>query len=639
MKRLTLIVALLLMVSMPMMAERISPETARKVATTFLNNNGAKANQLTDLSKEAGFPNLYIFTTEESFVVMTADDRVQPILGYSLTGKFVAEHMTSNVTGWLQGYDKEIQYAIDSKMKAAPETTQLWKDLKEGSNKAGKANIVVNALVQTRWDQHPWYNSLCPYSNYYNEQTVTGCVATAMAQIMKYWQYPSRGIGSNSYEHTAYYAGNVYHDAMGTLSADFGATTYDWDNMPNSLSNSSSATQINAIATLMYHCGVSVNMDYGVASIGGSGAVTAYVADALQTHFNYQSCTYRNKDDYDASTWANMLKAELNAGRPLQYCGSGEGGGHSFVCDGYDSNNKFHFNWGWSGQNDAFYALSSLVPGSGGAGGGSYNFTNGQGAIFGIHPSECTLDAPVNLSHTIAGLQNVTLTWTAVSGATSYNVYRNGNLVGNTTDASFTETAPFGTNAYWVRCVDANNEMSLASNYTIAIIDYNMPVVNDLTASYSNNNVSLSWTAPNWCYPETPSATLTYGNGNMQYMYSNNYWAHRYLASNNSQYTGKVAYKIAFYAIETGSYTFYVYKGSTMQVISGENVFFPTTLMTSKTIEVSATNKWIDVDLDEVVTIDDQEDIWVIVYDPINGNGRFSAALSVNTESNNHGGY
>ena len=154
MKRFTMIVALVLMVAMPTFAERVTSETAQKVATTFLNNNGAKSAQLTDLSKEAGFPNLYIFNAEQGFVVMSADDCVQPILGYSLTGEFVAEDMPSNVRGWLRGYNDEIQYAIDSKMSVTAETAQLWKDLAEGNSKAAKATAVVNALVQTTWDQN-----------------------------------------------------------------------------------------------------------------------------------------------------------------------------------------------------------------------------------------------------------------------------------------------------------------------------------------------------------------------------------------------------------------------------------------------------------------------------------------------------
>ena len=217
------IAALLLFAALPMKAERVKPETAHKAAATFLNNNGAKTAQLTDLSKAAGFANLYIFDFDagEGFVVMAADDRVQPILGYSLTGGFTADDMPDNVRGWLQGYSDEIQSAIDNQTKATSETAKMWKDLIDGNSKAGKATTVVAPLIQTKWNQNKYYNNLCPaISDGPDNHAYTGCVATAMAQIMKYWNYPSQGIGSNSYSWNSQ-----------TLSANFGETTYDWENM------------------------------------------------------------------------------------------------------------------------------------------------------------------------------------------------------------------------------------------------------------------------------------------------------------------------------------------------------------------------------------------------------------------------
>ncbi len=617
MKRFTMIVALLLMVAMPMMAERVTPETAQKVAQTFLNNNGAKSAQLTDLSKIAGFPNLYIFTAEPGFVVMAADDCVQPILGYSLTGNFVAENMPENAHSWLQGYSDEIQYAIDSKMKASAETSKLWKDLIDGNSKAGKATPVVNNLLSTTWDQNPLYNNLCPYSNYYSQLTVTGCVATAMAQIMKYWGYPSNGIGSHSYTHTAYYDENGnYHDAMGELSADFGNTVYDWNNMPASLNSNSTNDQINAVATLMYHCGVSVEMDYGVIQIGGSGAVTAYVANALQTYFNYQTCTFRTKANYSENQWIQMLKDELDAGRPLQYSGRGTGG-HSFVCCGYDSDNYFYFNWGWSGHNDAFYALNNLVPGSGGAGGGSYSFTNDQAAIFGIQPATL-IEAPTNLTYTLSGQQDVTLNWDPASGASSYNVYRNGELVGNTTSTTFSETAPYGNNSYYVRALDSNGQQSLPSNTVTFTIDYPTPIVTDLTANLSGNNANLSWTAPEWCYPETPSATLTYGAESSNSSVGPGstggsfYWGNRHLANDLSEYDGKTLYKVSFYVNDPGAYECYIFKGTGTY----SSYTYPSEEIAHFTTTASSTG-WIDLDLDETIVIESSQDLWVFIYDPV----------------------
>ena len=619
MKRLSLFVALVLIVAMPMMAERVTPETAQKVAKTFLNNNGAKSAQLTDLTNAAGFSNLYIFNGEEGFVVMAADDCVQPILGYSLTGKFVAEDMPSNVSGWLQGYNDEIQYAIEHQLRATDETIQLWNDLAEGNSKAARATTVVSPLVQTTWDQNGFYyysggqvvmfelyNNLCPYDNTAGERTVTGCVATAMAQIMKYWSYPAQGIGSHSY--TPY-----TRPDLGVQSANFGSTNYSWINMPNSLSQSSSDVQINAIAVLMYHCGVSVDMMYNISANGGSAAYAEDIPYALHNYFNYKStANIKYKSNYSNNNWINLLKAELDASRPIEYNGSGNAGGHAFVCDGYNSSNQFHFNWGWSGSNDGFYSLTSLNPGSGGAGGGGYVFNDNQSAIFGIEPGS-TLPAPTNLTYTLNNTQNLTLTWNGVSAASSYNVYCNNNLIGNTTSTTYAYTAPYGTSAYFVRAVDSSGQQSLPSNTVTVTVDYPTPIVDDLTATLSGNNISLSWTAPEWCYPATPSATLTYGDGEFSgYSLgygggSNMYWGHRYLASDLSAYNNMALYKASFYANETGAYKIYVYKGTVSN--------HPQTQVLQQSLNVGATG-WFDFDLSSTIIIDASKDYWVFMYDP-----------------------
>ena len=658
MKRFTLIVALVLMVAMPTFAERVTSETAQKVATTFLNNNGAKAAQLTDLSKEAGFKNLYIFNGNPGFVVMAADDCVQPILGYSLTDIFDAKDMPENLRWWLQGYSDEIQSAIDNKMRATSETAKMWKDLAEGNSKAGKATMTVAPLIQTKWNQNKYYNDLCPtVSDGPNGHAYTGCVATAMAQIMKYWSYPSTGVGSHSYTWNGQ-----------TLNADFGATTYDWNNMADYYEyyfangtdqspiwlSEPSTEEIAAVATLMYHCGVSVDMIYGGNSTGGSAAYSNAPANALINYFNYKpTIEYKQKSYTNLSTgytttyytdseWIAMLKVELDASRPLQYGGQDPNGnsGHAFVCDGYNSDDYFHFNWGWAGRYNGYFSINNLDTGanSGEAGAGNGVYTRNQDAVFGIEPGSM-VPAPTNLTYTLSGLNDITLTWDAVSAASSYNVYRNGNLVGNTTETTYSETAPFGELSYYVRCVDANSQLSLSSNTVTVTIAYRTPIVTDLSATLSGNNANLTWTAPEWCYPETPSATLTYGDGIMNGINSTQYWAHRYLANNLLQYANKVIYKISIYAYATGSYTCYIYKGATETSSNGDNIFWPSTLMTSKTIEVTSTSEWIDIDLDELVTIDGQDDIWVVMHDPNNGNGRYSATFSNNPGNNNHGGY
>ena len=633
MKRFTLIVALVLMVAMPTFAERVTSETALKVATTFLNNNGAKSNQLTDLSKEAGFKNLYIFNGNPGFVVMAADDCVQPILGYSLTDIFDAKDMPENLRWWLQGYSDEIQSAIDNKTRATSETAKMWKDLAEGNSKAGKATMTVAPLIQTKWNQNKYYNDLCPaVSDGPNGHAYTGCVATAMAQIMKYWSYPSTGVGSHSYTWNGQ-----------TLNADFGATTYDWNNMadyyeyyfangtdqyPNWLTEPS-AEEIAAVATLMYHCGVSVDMIYGGNSTGGSAAYSNAPANALINYFNYKpTIEYKQKSYTDLSTgytttyytdsqWIAMLKVELNASRPLQYGGQDPNGnsGHAFVCDGYNSDDYFHFNWGWAGRYNGYFSINNLDTGanSGEAGAGNGVYTRNQDAVFGIEPGSM-VPAPTNLTYTLSGLNNITLTWDAVSAASSYSVYRDGNLIGNTDYTTYSETAPFGTHSYYVRCVDANNQLSLPSNTITITIDYPTPIVNDLTATLLGNNVSLTWTAPEWCYPETPSATLTYGNG----IYSgyslgfgnggNLYWGHRYRAENLTGYNNMVFYKAAFYANEIGAYEIFIFE-------SPASSSTPQTEVLEQQLVVGSEG-WFEFDLSSQIVINASKDYWVFMYDP-----------------------
>ena len=619
--RLTLL-ALALTTTMTAMAERVVPETARKAATTFFNNNGAKTAQLTDLSKEAGFANLYIFAAEQGFVVMAADDCVQPILGYSLDGHFSTENMPDNARGWLQGYDNEIQFAIDNRVRASAETAKLWKDLIDGNSKAGRATTVVAPPIQTKWNQNKYYNNLCPaVSDGPNGKAYTGCVATAMAQIMKYWEYPSKGIGSHSYTWRSQ-----------TLSADFGETTYDWDNMglyyecyypdPTSgisvfLDNSYHTTEkVAAVATLMYHCGVSVEMNYGGNSTGGSSASTSAVANALKTYFNYSTdISYKQKSSFSDADWIDRLIGELDAGRPLQYRGSSEGGsGHSFVCDGYDNNNYFHFNWGWAGDLNGFFSLSNLDTGANSqAGAGNGDYTYYQAAIFGIQPSPNTAD-PTNLTYTITNLQGLTLQWTA-SGAASYNIYRDGNLVGNSTTNSYSETAPFGSHSYYVRSVDASGNLSLLSNTVTVTVPYQYPVVNDLSATLSGNNAVLNWTAPEWCYPEYESAKLNYGEGTHSEDWSTLIYGHRHLATNLAQYAGKAVYKVSTYITCAGTYSLYVFLGANVDYLAqGYYIVNDNYLAYKKEgVQVTATNAWYDFELSSPVILDGSQDLCVLL--------------------------
>ena len=613
MKRRTLRLLLLLMLLAEVsMAENVDRGRARQAATTFLNNNGAQTIGLTDVTSATGFSNVYVFTTENSFVLMAADDRVQPILGYSLNGRFDIENMSDNKRAWIEEYTSEIQYAIEHQTRATTEVSQQWRDLVEGRPNAGRATTVVSPLVQTKWNQTSPYNMLCPGGS------VTGCVATAMAQIMKYWNYPSHGIGSHSYIHATY----------GVLSADFQSTTYDWNNMTNTYTNSSTNAQKQAVATLMYHCGVSVEMTY---SPNASSASTADVAYALKTYFGYSDdVQHLSRSAYSDSDWIALLKAELDQNRPIQYHGTGSGGGHSFVFDGYNNNNKFHVNWGWGGSCDEYYAISNLNPGPGGTGSGAYGIYNdGQGAVVGIHPSGSTANAPSNLTYSQNG-RTVTLSWSAASGASSYKVYRNNSFIGNAPSASYTDTAPYGSSVYYVRSVDSQGRLSLSSNAVTVNVAYPTPVVNDLAATVSSNNVNLTWTAPEWCYPETPSESLSYGEGNIYYSWTSTYYAHRYLAADLAQYANKAVYKVATYVQYPGTYSAYVYTNSTSNNQPASNAC----AMSKVGIEVSSTG-WFEFEADEPIILSSGHDLWVVMKQENTGQSYPTPSFNLSSHNTN----
>ena len=206
---------------------------------------------------------------------------------------------------WLEGYKAEIRWAVENNIEQSPRFGKMASIRKPKSRKSNKRNKRSCGSLCHKVNQSPYYNALCPYDNTYGERTVTGCVATAMAQVMKYWNHPTTGTGFHSYN----------HDTYGTLSANFGSTTYQWSQMPNTVSSSN-----NAVATLMYHCGVSVDMDYdqvkpvvvGLWLLVRLSNCYASAEDALKTYFGYKSTLQGvYKDDYTNTNWINLLKQNL----------------------------------------------------------------------------------------------------------------------------------------------------------------------------------------------------------------------------------------------------------------------------------------------------------------------------------------
>jgi len=438
-----------LMVSATLFAERVSQDDAALVANNFMNvrssSNVKKALPAKKMVRKATATEdlyyLYENANGEGWVIVAADDAVTPILAYSETGHFRTDNMPVNIQKWLGEYSSIITKIKAEGSEATEEVAGEWETLRKNVRKA-KGDAVVGPLIQTTWDQgEPFWNK-CPGSG--NNKAYTGCVATAMAQVMKYWNWPVQGTGSKSYRPLDPNSDDYVYGPYSTQSADFGATTYDWDNMLNAYTylddegydhvlSGLTTAQKDAVATLMYHCGVASEMMYGDADAGGSGTMTINYGDwnwgitttnkggcaqnALYTFFGYKQPTgyYRNGDsDYGYASWTDadwtaMLKAELDLSRPIMYAGgtAQSGGGHSFVCDGYDDAGYFHFNWGWSSSCDGYYKTTSLKPGTGGAGSGSSgNFTPEQDVIIGIEPDREPIEPgePVYITWSVDGV-------------------------------------------------------------------------------------------------------------------------------------------------------------------------------------------------------------------------------------------
>jgi len=435
---------------------KVSSEMAARVAGNYFNTNrkqeqkaaGQEGRRFRTVS--VGVENrdtlFYILndTLSGTFAIVAADMGSRPVLGYSRGGLFDPGQVPPAMKQWLESRKREIyrlrqgtaaspvphttewealletedlpsrtsdegaagreaivSEAIDSEAadsNAEPDSSLsgLWSpqsrnDMTAMANSQSAATLfpAVGPLVQTTWDQKCYYNTLCPTdASGPCGHAVTGCVATAMAQIMKYWNYPATGTGSNSYTHPTY----------GTLSANFGSTIYRWNEMPAHLTEENGA-----VATLMYHCGVAVNMYY---SAWSSAAILS--PDALITYFGYSpSGRYEFREDYSDTEWTALMKAELNSLRPVLYRGSGEQGGHAFIVDGFEGEDFFHINWGWGGGYDGYFYL------------GTIEFSQDQGAVTGIYPAGLPGGTPgIHLSTTALTLGGAAHSGTVILAAT-----------------------------------------------------------------------------------------------------------------------------------------------------------------------------------------------------------------------------
>ena len=289
---------------------------------------------------------------------------------------------------WFEHYAEEIAWAAEHGQKAA----QL---------PAKRTITPVSPLLKSKWGQDSPFNDKCPIDKTDNTRSATGCVATAVAQIMYYHKHPTQGVGehTNNWDNRGAYS-NYKGKGYGSEYANFGATTYDWANMKNSYSGSATTAQKEAVATLMYHVGIACDMTYGGDAVGGSGAYTYVAAQALYTYFKYdKSLKYIMMNYLGLSKFEQAFIDELNAGRPILMGGATKHNeGHEFVCDGVNADGLFHINWGWNGTSDNYFALSALDPDEQGIGGASSlsGFRVQVEAVIGIKPDAGgTYSAPI----------------------------------------------------------------------------------------------------------------------------------------------------------------------------------------------------------------------------------------------------
>jgi hypothetical protein len=472
--------------------KQIDENTAMQVGQAFLVNNTNSPALRSTLSLKIAYrvisksgsmvksaaPSTYFYVfnaDSRGFVIVAADDDVTPILGYSDEINFDPAHIPENVAKWLEGYKSEIRRVIENHIPATQEITAAWQKLKSGAGYSTQASATsVTPLLQTKWNQSPYYNDMCPVDAASGERTVTGCVATAMAQIMKFWNYPAAGSGFHSYN----------SEQFGTLSANFGSTTYDWASMPNELAGANQA-----VATLMYHVGVSVDMNYGPGSTGGSSAfvisaqspVTNCSEYALKTYFGYKNTLQGIQRAYYTTTdWMNMLKTEFNASRPVLYAGFGGGGGHCFVADGYDNNDYVHFNWGWGGAYDGYFEINALNPDGLGIGGGTGSYNNGQQVIIGIEPPENTQSLDLKLYNLVTPSAN------PLPYAQAFTVTTNVANMGTATFNGDLAAAVFDDSYNFVDYVETKTNQSLQGGYayTNDLVFSNSGLVTMLPGNY-----------------------------------------------------------------------------------------------------------------------------------------------------------
>lgn len=377
MKRIVLVLFVALLSVGQLLAKHVDVETAKNIGEKFVRSNMQSlrgfqnSKHVLTLNDDNGNACLYVFNIEDKgYYIVSADDRAKPILAYSDEGCIDVNNILPSMAYYLEHYKNAISYAIENDLNAERAIEEEWRLVRtRGVVRTDNLGKSVEPLVDLMWNQVYPYNYFCPTDGGGpGGHAYVGCAADVMAMIMKYWSYPEKGVGSHSYIPEGY----------PTQTVDFSSATYDWKNMPKEIFSFSPENEIEAIALLMYHCGVSIDMKYGAKASSGYSEL---VPSAMKTYFKYTPEMYHcYRDQYDIDEWEKMLIDNLDQKIPVFYAGTSQiSGGHAFLCDGYTEDGYFHFNWGWSGVSNGNFAIDALNPP-----GADYNVN--QRAIFDAVP-------------------------------------------------------------------------------------------------------------------------------------------------------------------------------------------------------------------------------------------------------------
>lgn len=319
-----------------------------------------------------GEPMVYVFNkATDGFIVVSADDSMPALLGYSDAGAFVPESASPALKWWLSQYAEEAATTLSLGFTRLNES--------ENNTRATFEREKIPQLISTQWGQGNPYNLDCPEID--GQKCVTGCVATAMAQIIRYHQYPQSGNSSHKYP----LSDNNFAATHDSISYDYGSARFDYAEMIDNYSSSATDEQRKAVANLMYACGVAVDMEY---STRESSASDTYISYALREYFNYDNdVRLMMKAFFSTSQWEDLIYSELKEKRPVIMGGQAPGGGHQFICDGYEGDGYFHINWGWEGLGDGNFLLTALNPPVQGTGGHNGGYNSNQTVICGIQPA------------------------------------------------------------------------------------------------------------------------------------------------------------------------------------------------------------------------------------------------------------